>query len=254
MFNLSRLSLMILLSFAIVACANQRANKKTVAGLDVTGVEVSDLSVMMGESHYKIYYLNDLTLYEWNYTAASLVVQMAEDPDQQTSTGSRSVRTAYFVFQRDSSFGFDFDPNPGSMYNGRMRVDSFMKRIKGTNRFDSFALMKPDTVTWSEDHDELREAYVLKMPAGMPSGYLVMYYSKALNHLKESFNQRVDSIKQMKFYKYETIFYAFYDEQRKQSWPSLKDATEMRPITGPLPDTVLHYLNLYKSSIQKPRS
>jgi hypothetical protein len=248
--GLHPISLLLLLSIQLISCINEKENKTTHPPTAVTEVEIEDLSPVMGTSHYSVYYLDDLVMYRWNYMENSFVKDMA-DPNNKNSRGSSTVNPVYFVFQKDSSFGFHFDPKKGSMMGGRRSVDTSFARIKGTNKFDSFAVLKADTITWSADKNELREVYLLKMPAGMPAGYLVMYYSKRFNHVKESFNLKVDSIRRMKFYKHEVFFNSFYDERTKQEWPATKDATEMKEITRSLPDTVLHYFNLYKRSVQK---
>lgn len=74
-----------------------------------------------------------------------------------------------------------------------------------------------------------------------------------MNHLQDYINSKVDSIKKMKFYKYEsTIDYSLYNEKNDTHWPPLKTVTELREVRIPIPSEVMDFIKMYqKKTIPK---
>lgn len=221
----------------------------------IEAVEVLDISPLMKETYYKVYYMDSLVMYESRHLYDSSVKQFRLDNKTQEMYSEdtllvREWRSRFFVFHKDSTYGVRYDPH-GEQKEVRMPVNYEIKRIEGTNRFDSFLSVKPDTVSWNTDKTECREVFVLNHKIHSPTGRLIFYYSKRLNHLKKSFNPTVDKAKGMKLFKYEIMFDEFYSEKPKRLWPSTLDVTEMKETVVKDPEDVMGYFNQYKRSILK---
>lgn len=238
-------------SFQVLNACNSHTQKP-----DIEAIEVRYISPYMGENFYRIYYLDNLVMYENRYRFDSSVKQFRIDSTTQQLYSDdtlllRQWRSQFFVFHLDSSYGYRYDPY-GVHKNGRLGVDSELKRITGTNRFDSVLRVKPDTIVWNMDKSELKEVYVFPKKKDMPDGRVSFYYSKELNHLKNSFNRTVDSARKMKFFKVEFIFSEFYSEKDNILWPPTLDMTEMREISVENPEEIKNYFKRYKRSIKLP--
>jgi hypothetical protein len=219
-------------------------------------VEVRDISPLMGETFYRVYYFDDLVIYQSQYRFDSSVKQLSTDSSTNLVSShitsiSSQWRNQFFIFHKDSSYGFSFDPYRGRENKLRLRVDSTIMFIKGTNRFDSFLTVKPDSIIWNANKSELKEVFLVTQKKGMPAGRIGLYYSKNLNHLKASFNATVDSAKRMKLFKVEAIFNDSYDENGKLVWPSMIDRTEMKEIKTNISEQLREYINNYKEIIKK---
>lgn len=227
----------------------------SLATTKIEAIEVRDISPAMGETFYRIYYVDNLVMYENRYRFDSSFTQLKIDSVTQEITGEETLRESiwrsrFFVFHKDSSYGIMYD-SLRFYKNRRMPVNYTITNIVGTNRFDSFLTVKPDSVVWNADKTEHRETYILLLGKDMPKGLVVFYYSKKLNHLKNSFNKVVDSVKKMKFFKVEFIFNEFYSEKDKKLWPPTYDLTEMKEINVENPEKIMGYFNKYKESISK---
>lgn len=191
----------------------------------IISVEVVDVDPLIGQTFYRVFYWRNLIMYQCQYRFDSSITRIGNN----NSNTSSQWRNAFFVFHKDSLYGYNYYPNKAEN-NSRSRVDSVLNLIKGTNRFDSFLTVKPYSTIWDGDKTELKEVFLLSNKNDVPNGRFIMYYSKKLNHLKESFNKIVDSAKQMKLFRTETIFSEFYSEKEKKLWPALRNMTEMREI------------------------
>lgn len=232
----------------IVACNNQKLFHSIVA------VEVKDSSPLMGENYYRIYYLGDLVLFQSRYQVDSLFKQWKVDSSSRELVteiveASSQWKDKFFVFHRDSSYGYNYDPYRSEENGLRLRIDSALKRIKGENRLDSFLSVSSDSAIWNNKRTELKEVYFLPAKEGMPAGKVLLYYSENLMALRESFNTVVDSAKKMKLYKIEVLTDAFYDEEKKISWPALKTVTEMKEFTVQNPSEIMNYFIRYRRQI-----
>lgn len=234
---------LISLSVVISSC-----NQKLQGQIKV--IEVRDNSPQLGETFYRVYYLGDLIMYQSQYRLNSFQNQFKVDSLDKFSNDytiiSSEWKNKFFVFQKDSTYGYNYDPDRGGNNNLRLSVDSVLKFIKGTNRFDSFLSLKPDTSTWNEDKSELREVYKFPEEKKMPDGRLILLYSKKLNHLKESFNSKVDHIKGMKLYRTETIFEEYYDAESQKLWPPVMNTSEMKEMVVENPKEIFRYFKKYK--------
>jgi hypothetical protein len=154
------------------------------------------------------------------------------------------MRRDFFVFCKDSLYGYIFDPHKPNNAK-RSKVDSIVKTIAGLNNFELILTLTPDTIIWNNDKTQCKEVYISPKTEDRPSSRLSLSLSSKMNHLKYSFNQKIDSAKQMKLYKTELVFDEFFDKTNKIFWPSSYSVTEMRQATPPNLKEILDYFGRY---------
>ena len=236
------------LSFEGIKTCKHHKQKK------IKAIEVLDFSASMGETFYRVYYLDDLLMYQSQYLVDSSFIQFKFDSSTNQFSNNVTLLSSqwkdrFYIFQKDSIYGYNYDPYRSTDDNLRLRADSIIKFVTGTNRFDSFLAIKPDSIIWNADKTEVKEVYFFPQQENIPPGHLSMYYSKNLNHLKESFNRIVDNAKKMKLFKTETIFSEFYSEKDKKLWPPIIYKTEMREFSPEKPEEIIGYFARFKKEV-----
>ncbi len=231
-----------------VGCSIQNKSNSSIEAF-----EVRDTSPVMGETSYRVFYLDSLVMYQIQYRQDSIVNQLQFDSSANKITSSGRVvssewKSRFWVFHSDSSYGLLFDPN-SEVDAPRLKVDFMIRMITGTNRWDSFLYVRPDSAIWNSNRSELREVFLFPANNNMPASRLVLHYSKTLNHLKISFNKKVDSVKQMKLFKTEYYVDAYHSEKDSMSWPPSRSATEMTKIMVKNEAEILRYFKKYAESI-----
>jgi hypothetical protein len=205
-----------------------------------------------GEQLYRTFSIDSIIVFQMQIQLLNFEDQLQIDSINNELVSNRQLVSTdwtyeYFIYHKDSSFGYKYVPTD-SFRHIRLGVDSVTKFIKGTNRYDSFILLKPDTIVWNNKKTELKEVYVLPKERGEPGGHLILYYNKKMNHLNGNINSKVDSIRKMKFYKQETtIDYSLYNEKNDTQWPPLIDVTELREVRIPIPSEVMDLIKFYQT-------
>lgn len=231
-------TLLLLLQFLLLNVINscQSLNSvKKIQGIEVTGV------TPMGQSSYRSYFNGSLILYQFEYRFDSSVMVMGSNKKQTQS----EWRNEYFIFHQDSTYGYNYDPKNPLNNNLRLKVDSMVNLIKGTNNLDSFCKIRADSSIWNSSKSKLKEVYFFPEAKDEPTGRVILYYSKDLNNLRESFNRKVDSIKKMKLYRMENRVNQFYSKKDKKLWPPMTDVFEMKEIKSENLEEILSYFQKY---------
>lgn len=237
----------------LLFCVSVNASATDTTGQIIKGIKVEESNPFFGESFYRIFHVGPLVVYQSQYQFDSSETRLKFDSagnqlSAVTENKRSEMRSQFFVFHRDSSYGLNYDPHRINESNRRLRVDSALLRIKGTNSFENSLTKKPDTTSWNAQRTELKEVYVQKATKDTPEVRLSLYYSNGLNSLKESLNPILDSAKKMKLYKVEYVIEEFYSEKEGRLWPPLKLSTEMKEIEVTVPEEILHYIDRYKNS------
>mgnify|MGYP003576125539 CR=1 FL=1 len=219
-------------------------------------VEVLDSNPFMGETFYRVFHVGTYTMYQSQYHVDTTFSQAQFDSATNETTfnvqlGSGLRKNRYFVFHRDSSFGYMYDPSAHEGNNLYLPVDSMLKTLRGTNNFELLITKKPDTTTWGADRTELKEVYVTKTTTDTPGACLAFHYSSRLNHLQESLNHVMDSAKKMKLFKIEYGQDEFYVQKEGRVWPAFKILTEIREVTVDNTDEIISYINEYKKTVER---
>jgi hypothetical protein len=141
-----------------------------------------------------IYYYKDLVMFEYPYRYDSVVngkILFTEN------------RKAFFVFQKDSSYGYHYD---GASYhtmpnNERLSVDSVREKHHSSN-YDIIMSWKPDSVTFDSANKMLREVYYYPQKRSDSVYYTyILCYSTELSDIKETLSKKLDSSRNAKLFK-----------------------------------------------------
>lgn len=219
-------------------------------------VEVKSTDPVFGESFYRIYHYNDLLLYQSQYFFDSSVHYFVADSstDEESSPDTvllSETRNRFFIFHKDSSYGYSYDAHDPLEDQKRLKVDSMLSRLRGLNELHCLVQQSPDSSSWNKNRTILHEVYLFPATDTTPSGRIVMEYSKNLKHVQESLNQIVDSIKGMKFIKWEYHINEYYDKKNQRQLPSMVlFATELREIDVENPKEIISYFNKYKEQVK----
>jgi hypothetical protein len=242
--------------FALLLLNTKCSFSQESTQLKIEAVEVRQNLSFFGETFYRIYRVRDHVVFQHQYQfdSSSSEIQMIGSTDDSVvykdTTYLSEIRNRYFVFHKDSSYGFDYDPHRADVSGQRLRVDSLMtKGIKGRNNFQDLLKTKPVSTTWNSDKTELKEVFICNDNPDTPIVHISLHYSSKLNHLKESLNEIVDSIKNMKLFKCEFLVNEFYSKASNQLSPAFKIDEKLMSYTVTDPQTIITYLNKYKESI-----
>ena len=241
----------ICLIFLISFC---KANANDTTKNKIKAVEVKNTSPYFGEGFYRIFHIDDYIVYQNQYHYSQSESQLKIDSATNETTFDdtlvlEELRDYFFVFHKDSNYGYRYDLKSIYQNNKRYQVDSALKNIRGNNSFETILEAKPDSSVWNDNKTELKEVYIQLKTKDTPAVYITFYYSKNLIHLKESLNSTIDNIKKMKLYKYEILIDEFYSEKDKKLWPSAKHQTEMKEYKVLDPQIIIDNINNYKESI-----
>src|SRR5687768_601477 len=121
----------------IITCDN---NKQDLAA---KAVEISIDDPFMGYDFYRVFYLDDLRMYQSNYQFDSTVIQMHVDTSTNEISQNQNLalsekRTRFFVFHKDSAWGYNYEPPPKTEDNRAHKVDSMINLITIGGNMDKF--------------------------------------------------------------------------------------------------------------------
>jgi hypothetical protein len=226
-----------------------------VVGQKVQAIEVRDTG-LFEPGFYKVFFVDDYIVYESQiHTSSSQMISRFDSATNEVivedSLISTGFNSSYFVFHRDSSFGYRFSPH--KMYlPPRIAVETGSKDVMGSNQFENSLSQKPDSSFFSPDSAELREVFLQPAKPDTPAFRLVLSYSRKRNNLKHSLNRILDAGKKMKLWRIEITIAAFYDPKSKAHFPQYSFVTEMVELPPVLPREIQFFLNWYKDIVQFP--
>jgi hypothetical protein len=216
-------------------------------------IEVRDNSSLFGESFYRIFHMGSFIVYQSQYQFDSSVTRLKfdsalklESPQLESQFSEKRYR--FFVFHRDSSFGYSYDAHAKREAGIRLQVDSVAKGIIGFNSFEKLLIKKPDSIIWNADKTELKEVYLQKPSEDTPAVQISFYYSGRLNNLFASLNTVLDSAKKMKFYKYEYVISEFYNKEQQTLCPAIYMSCEMKEYAVARPEEITTYIEIYRKT------
>lgn len=186
---------------------------------------------------YKIFRYGDLRLYNYSYRYDSL-----------TRDGKIFSRDnfCFFVFHKDSAFGFNYDPDNPFERITRHNVDSLLSNVPiKTFGLERFLNTKPDNVIVSKN-GERKEVFRILGTKEDPGDYTVnLYFSPHMNDVEESLSPVLDSSRGMKFFKSFTISEAYYDIKYNMPFPKREGYYGMKRVVIKNEKELLKYFNDY---------
>lgn len=215
---------------------------------DFQAIEIQTTLPLFGDHFYRIFFKGNFVIYHSQYQFDSIRQKVNNDAagnflSSEPETVWSGKRNRFFVFHRDSSYGYRFDADRDDQ---RVMVDSALREIVGTNNFENLLTKVADSIQWNETRTELMETYIQPATRDTPEVRCHFYYSSHLNHLKESFNKKLDEARKMKLYKVEYIIEEFYWEKEKKLIPKMNYKEEMKELRNFDPEEIQQYVDRYK--------
>jgi hypothetical protein len=185
------------LSICVSMCNVQKRQNPSLRGVHVGFVFpiVRQDGTMFSDSNYfNIYYYGDLRMYELAYMF---------DSSAHDSLVLGEHRSNYFVFHKDSSFGYSFNFK-GDFPVRKYSVDSLLQE-QALQNFQWASITK-ETAPHSIVNDSAGNQTETYVPEYTKNGSprrdsLIFYYSASMNHIPFSFSRELDSTRGSKLYK-----------------------------------------------------
>jgi len=229
-------------SISLHSCIAINKTKGSIKGASLLyhiPVANRDGSITDLNSSYEVYYYGDLNMYKLNYQYDSLVndeLKLRED------------RNNFFVFHKDSAFGYLFDRAP-SLPDRRARLDSVKINSFENYRWDSLLTMKVDSV-FNDSEGNLINVYKLPPTKDYPGKFTYyFYYTKKLNGIRETFSKNLEEFNKMKIFKIRMVIHEVYHEKYKMTLPERESYYEMKEIPVINSKQILEYFNKYEKLI-----
>jgi hypothetical protein len=217
----------------------------------VKAIQINVLGFPFGDDYYRIYHSGDLVLYEGSYIKNTSVQPISSNGDSKKENDLISERKPqFFVFHRDSSYGYYYDPAGAYKSDVRIRVDSITSTWGVQNgNLDTILDLKPDSIIWNKNRTELTEVYMMPAKPGCSSSIWKYSFSKTMNDIPESFSKTLDHVRKMKLYKLEYIIDAVYNNSAEMTCPSFHIVNEMQKLDGDQPEEVKRYFEMYRKKL-----
>jgi hypothetical protein len=192
-----------------MACVGDKRLRKANA------VQVSTKGYFMPDDSFRVYKKGEYRVLESHYIFDSTRIQLDSNGNvANTEFIGRSTRQRFFVYHKDSLFGYQFyrwhdGPNPE-----RLLVDSvfYSVRVHFDYKLDSIGLMQPDSSFWNKEKTERKDVYISRATAHLPTVWWALSYSTKLRLLEESFSRKLDSARQMKLFRVEIKYDSTLDD------------------------------------------
>ena len=220
-------------------------NDDEIYAVNITGsmpAITPDTSFTMSNS-YNIFYYGNLIMYRFEYGFDSLV---------NGKLLLHEARPNFFVFHKDSLFGYSYYPHPDTVAKDvRISIDTMFKRnAYEPFKFDSAFTHKPDSLYFDEQ-ENLVKVYNTSASIKYPEKFIYyLYYSKKLAGLNDGFFSRsMDNESGMKLFRIRIMALGHYYEEYKMTLPQREFLYEMKKV--PVQDTaeIIGYFRKYKKDV-----
>jgi len=202
-----------------------------------------DTNYTMSNS-YNIFYYDDLIMYKFEYGFDSIV---------NGKVLLHESRPNFFVFYKDSVFGYSYYPYQDSKaIEGRTSVDTmFSKNAYSPFKFDSLFRYKPDS-SYFDSQKDLVKIYNYPKSDTAENFTYYLYFSKKFNGLTDCFFSRsIADEDGMKLFRVRIVAHGHYYDEYKFTLPPRELLYEMAEI--PIKDTaeIMMYFERYKKNVLK---
>lgn len=230
-------------------CTNQKniENNKTLAAINVSYIMPIvnwDGSVTQTKKSYEAYFYEHLIMYKFYYNF---------DSTDTEKLLLREKRHYYFIFHKDSIFGYNYYIYPQHGFpNGKLLIDSVLKtNTFKDNKFDSLLNFQPDS-SYSDDSGNFVKVYNTPRSIEYPEVFTIYFnYTKKLNGINETFSRKMDNVQGMKLFKVVLLAQGAYYEQHKMSMPKREFLYEMKEASLDNSEELFRFFNKYKKEHQK---
>jgi hypothetical protein len=236
------LSYFLLASLIFLAC-NEQEKRSSIQAIEVTRKSVihDKMPATLINTSFFVYKKDQLMMYSYFYRFDSIVNNVRIFSEK---------RKAYFVFHKDSLFGYHYDPNSHKQFqdNVRLPVDSMHLRLNDVN-CDSLAYRKPDS-TW-QVNKEFNELYRYAANGDTPAFRITLSYRKDFTGIDESFSRLLDSVKHMKLIRAELFMPRSFLPKSKLTAPQTTILNEIQEITVDDENEVTDWFKKYEDKLSK---
>jgi len=197
--------------------------------------------VIENKNFFNIYYFDSLIMYQF---------RTAFDSSHNDSLISIGYHDNYFVFSKDSKYGYSYDPYHDQRDNKLLSTDSMLNKHALQNfRFQLIDSTKRITSHFDSANQILKEIFASpEEPSNKDTAYF--YYTNKLKDVNFSFSKELDSIKNMKLYKIRIINGKKYYEDQKISIPKRETTFELTKIPVTNSQQIFLYFDRYKKTIR----
>jgi hypothetical protein len=186
---------------------------------------------------YDVAYREHMTLYKFRYAFDSIM-----------SDGSPVTewRNNFFVFEKDSLFGWGYYPAYGAA--GRFRIDSFLKK----NRFDPFTLdssiyPRADSSIIADGKD-LVKIYKSIVSEKFPENFTIYFsYSDRFKNIPEVLSRNMDRAEGKKLYQVRVVGHGAFYARSDMTVPGREFLWSLQEAPAKFNAEALAYFNKYEA-------
>jgi len=191
MYKLTNIVALVIASFAIiqlVCCrSSQPASQITGAVIYYSYPRQEAAGIEHLENDYKVFYQGDLIAYRYRFRFDSAI---------DYKVLASEYRHAYFVFHRDSAFGYSFSFNTPLKLGDRANRDSIVRSISiDKGNLDEFITKRPDSVYKAKSDGKYVELFRANQVGNSTIPAVEMIYSNDFDGIAESLSRKLDSAK-----------------------------------------------------------
>ncbi|HET9057328.1 MAG TPA: hypothetical protein VFN30_10840 [Chitinophagaceae bacterium] len=164
---------------------------------------------------------------------------------------SEEVKYFYFLYTKDSSFGYFFDSSENTILPKRHPVDSFLFRRGYASKFD-LQNERFIGINKNKTNGVVTEKYVPEyIPNETCYDTIMFYFDKRLNDVSFSFSKNLDKVKRQKLFKVRLLYNQKYSEIYQLMMPQREMYFEIQKLPIKNPKTILKLINQLKNKIDK---
>lgn len=245
---LSKLSICLLLFMQIQGCSAQKKKTK-IKSLSVNSlmpIVERDGSMTSHDKSYSVFYFEDLICYKCPYTLESAL---------SGQSLKLTEKYFYFIFQKDSAFGYTFDRELKKRDGKRSSVDSVLKIIKiDSRRFDKILNVKPNSIVIENNSNKVTEIYRFDRDSNPINNYIMeLTFNPDLNWANESLSKKADSARGTKLEKILIKFQEAFNEEYGILFPKREFSFILKEVTLGNEKEILELFGRYKQFNQHLR-
>jgi hypothetical protein len=179
-----------------------------------------DGALMPNKDFFNVYYRGDLIMYRLNYKF---------DSSFKGELVAMEVRSHFFVYQKNATVGYKYDPHRPENSDLQFSVDSLLQKNALQNfQWHQVPLMAKSVFSGT-DSAVFKEVYV------GPDTYnkahndsIIFYYSDKFKTFDFSFSKVLDSVRGHKLFKIRLLYPEVYSKEHKITFPRRESHFEMQ--------------------------
>lgn len=209
-----------------------------------------DGSIVENKDYFNVYYYRDLIMFEFRNPYDSI---------SNDSLIMSEFRNNFFVYKKQTRYGFTYDRHNIRNHNKKLLVDSLLERRAFQNFKWHVVIDTPVFKVAASDFDAkagiLQEIYI--SPGGnrmMENDSIFFYYDNKLKDIDFSLSKVLDSLKSMKLYKIRLLHASSCSEEHEMTFPKRETRIELKEMPVQNHKGILYYFEWYEKIIKEDSS